>query len=380
MRQFISNLRSHYARPSSASPNASSSTDVNEIPQPSSSERFSRLRPRTSSRPPSPTRTQGVAPLLTIPTCARDIALPNDWNGQIAAAIIHGGEDDDASKQTASTARQLQQIRQNLADSPICFYPFGGADGLYPTLLNHAKVTVLTGIEPWGGVDDIDKALDISKINQSVYGMSLHGGFDGIFDWAEASESYGFNPETLGPLSVTRAAVAHVLNGDRISKLSVSAFDLSEDGHVQFKEVKTKNANNDDVAFWLTNSQGDTTLYLYKQLEINDTNAQAIIHNLHTFLARISQPGDIMQLQKAIPQTLFNYENTRRLLAPPQEFMKAVVCDAKQDDCDTSQPVFLNRGRMRQQMIPLRPIASPNPYIAPSFGYGSKVFIHRPVS
>ena len=190
-------------------------------------------------------------------------------------------------------------------------------------------------------MDDIDKALDISMINQSVYGMSLHGGFDGIFDWAEASESDGFNPETLGPLSVTRAAVAHVFNGDRISKLFVSAFDLSEDGHLHFKDLKTRNANNDDdVAFWLTNSQGETTLYLYKQLKINDTNAQAIIHNLHPFLARISQPGDIMQLQKAIPETLFNYENTRRLLAPPRELMKAVVCDAKQDDCDTSQPVF----------------------------------------
>ena len=379
MRQFISNLRSHYARPSSASSNPSSSNDVNESPQPSSSDAFSGLRPRTSSRPSSPSRTQRLAPLLTIPTRAREIALPDDWNEQIAAAIIDVGEDDDASKQTAATARQLQQIRQNLADSPICFYPFGGADALYPTLLTNAKVTLLTGIEPWGGVDDIDKALDIAKINQAVYGMSFHGGFDGIFDWPEASESYGFNPETLGPLSVTRAAVAHVFNGDRISKLSVSAFDLSEDGHLHFKDLKTRNANNDDVAFWLTNSQGETTLYLYKQLEINDAGAQAIIRNLHAFLAHISQPGDIVQLQKAIPKTLFSYLNTRRLLAPPRELMKAVVCDARQGDSDISQPVFLNRGRMVQQMIPLRPIASANPYIAPSFGYGSKVFIHRPV-
>ena len=95
--------------------------------------------------------TQGLAPLLTIPTFARDIALPDDWNVLIADAIIHIGEDDDASKQTASTARQLQHIRQNLADSPISFYPFDGADALYPTLLSHAKVTILIGVEPWGG-------------------------------------------------------------------------------------------------------------------------------------------------------------------------------------------------------------------------------------
>ena len=374
MRRFISNLQSHYARPSSSSSNASSS-DVNESPQASSST-FSGLRHIGSSRS---SRTQALDTLLAVPPIAREIALPDGLNAQINDHYINVAEDDYYSKQTASTTRQLQDIRRNLADSPICFYPFGGADALYPTLLGNSKLTILTGTEQWGGVDDIDKALDINKIGQSVYGMGLGGGYDGVRDWSEASEGYDFNPGTLGPLSITRAAVAQVFNGDRISSLSVSAFDLSEDGHLHFKDLENRNVNNDDVAFWLTNTQGKTKLYLYKRLSVNYADAHGIINNIHAFLARISQPGQILQLQKAIPESLFNYVDSRRLLAPPSELIKAVVCDAKQEYKNTSQPVFLNQGRMRQQSIPLRSVSSPYSWIGPSFGYGENVFIHRPV-
>lgn len=182
----------------------------------------------------------------------------------MSAEYTHFGADDYNNQQTASTAQQLQDIRRNLADSPICFYPFGGADALYPALLSNAKLTILTGTEEWGKMDDIDKALDVNNIGQSVFGLGLGGGFDGIRDWREAAEDFGFNPGTLGPLSVFRAAVAQVLNGEKIGKLSVSAFDLSEDGHVHFKDVENRHAKNEDVAFWLTTTRGETRLYLLK--------------------------------------------------------------------------------------------------------------------
>ena len=226
-------------------------------------------------------------------------------------------------------------------------------------------------------------SLDFNKIGQSVYGLTpdgntTGGGFDSIADWRKSSEVFGFNPGTLGPLSVARAAVAQFLNGDRISTLSVSAFDLSADGHLHFKDLENNNANNDDVAFWLTNTQGQTKLYLYKMISIDYGDDNEIINNLHAFLGRISEPGHVLQLQKAIPKNLFDYTDTRRLLAPPVELVKAVVCDVQGGYRDISQPVFLSQETMQQQTIPLQPISSPSPYIGPLFGYGQKVFIYRP--
>ena len=159
---------------------------------------------------------------------------------------------------------------------------------------------------------DIAKALDFNKIGQSVYGLTpdgntTGGGFDSIADWQNSFDVCGFNPGTLGPLSVARAAVAQVFNGDRISKLSGSAFDLSEEGHLHFKDLENGNANNNDVAFWLTNTQGQTKLYLYKMVSINYESENEISNNLHAFLGRISQPGQVLLLQKAMQQTLFNY-------------------------------------------------------------------------
>lgn len=126
-------------------------------------------------------------------------------------------------------------------------------------------------------------------------------------------------------------------------------------------------------------TRGDKTLSI-KSLTIGHAEAAGIINNLHALLSRVSQPGQVLQLQKAIPPSLFDAADTGHLLAPPSELIKVVVCDAQRGQNATSQPIFLNQARLRQQTIPLRPISAPYSSIVPSFGYGSNVFIHRPVS
>lgn len=190
------------------------------------------------------------------------------------------------------------------------------------------------------------------------------GGFDSNRDWYEASESYDFQQGTLGPLSVTRAIVAQVLNGESIDRVAVSAFELGERSQLSLNEIQSKRAVNDDIAFWLTNARGQQTLYLYKKLNVDDAQASGIVDNLHALLAHVSQPKQVVQLQKAIPSTLLD---------------DAVVCDQRQGMSRYSQPVFVNEGAMSQVKIPLRSISSAQEWIRPAFGYGSDVFIHRPV-
>lgn len=205
------------------------------------------------------------------------------------------------------------------------------------------------------------------------------GGFDSNRDWYEASESYDFQQGTLGPLSVTRAIVAQVLNGESIDRVAVSAFELGERGQLSFNEIQSKRAVNDDIAFWLTNARGQQTLYLYKKLNVDDAQASGIVDNLHALLAHVSQPKQVVQLQKAIPSTLLDDQDAQRLLAPSSDLIKAVVCDQRQGMSRYSQPVFVNEGAMSQVKIPLRSISSAQEWIRPAFGYGSDVFIHRPV-
>lgn len=108
------------------------------------------------------------------PVQARQVALPSGLTERIRA--LHLQANDDYDRQNLEMARHLQEISTDLGSLYICFYPFGGADGLYPTLLTHAKLNILTVTEPWGRVKDISKALDIDKINESIYGLGLGGG------------------------------------------------------------------------------------------------------------------------------------------------------------------------------------------------------------
>lgn len=108
------------------------------------------------------------------PVQARQVALPSGLTERIRALYLQANDDYD--RQNLEMARHLQEISTDLGSPYICFYPFGGADGLYPTLLTHAKLNILTVTEPWRRVKDISKALDIDKINESIYGLGLGGG------------------------------------------------------------------------------------------------------------------------------------------------------------------------------------------------------------
>ena len=375
MRRFVSSLKfGHSGSASSANPSCSSFNPVDRSHPPSHSATLAPLREIGSCRPSAVARESHLDRLMTIPATARQVALPKRLTERMSARYLQVG--DDVARQNLETVRQLQEISTDLGRLPICFYPFGGADGLYPSLLTHAKLTILTGAEQWGRLKDISKALDIDQIDTSIYGMGLGGGFDGVRDWYEAAEGYGFQPGTLGPLSVTRAIVAQVFNGERIDQVAVSAFELGEGGQIHFKKIPSKHAVNDDIAFWLTNSQGQRTLYLYKKLHIDDAQTSGIIDNLHALLAHVSQPKQVLQLQKGIPHSLFDNHATQRLLAPSSDLIKAVVCDQHQNKNHRSQPVFFNEAALSQERIGLRTVSLAN---RPAFGYGRDVFIHRPV-
>lgn len=319
--------------------------------------------------------------LLSSPSVAHSVSLPASLSMQIVKFVHLGGDDleglqFEAHLQRASTIVQLQQLRKTLPDSPVCFYPCGGADGFYPALLSNAKITVLTGVEPWGGLEDVGRALNFEKTAEHLGGM--WGGFDSKRDWGEGTEDLGFNTGTLGPLSIIRAIAAQTLNGEPVSSLKISAFDIDENSQLQFSAPKPDNANNDNVAFWLTNSEGHSKLYLYYRLRVEESAAPTKIANLHGLLSRISDKGQTLFMEKGIPSDLYRKPNIERLLSPPAMLIKAVICDTYQHK-DHSQPVFLGDTVLKQTTVVLDKVGTER-FVNPKFGYGDRVFVHTPSS
>lgn len=322
--------------------------------------------------------------LLLAPSVAHSVPLPASVGSQIDRAFVNFPRDDPGSLQfqgrvqLASTIGQLQQLRKTLPDSPVCFYPCGGADGFYPALLSNAKITVMTGAEPWGGTEDVKRALNFKKNAGNIGGMGLGGGFDGVRDWGEGAETLGFNMGTLGPLAIARAIAAQALNGESVKSLKISAFDIGENGQLNFSRTKPDNTNNDHVAFWLTNQDGESKLYLYYSLDVDDAAALAKIANLHGLLSRISDKGQTLLMEKGIPSNLYKHENTKHLLSPQASLIRAVVCDTHQSNDCRSQPVFLRDVALQQKTVALDKAPGTASWISPKFGYGDKVFIHTP--
>ncbi|MHA6887445.1 hypothetical protein [Ralstonia pseudosolanacearum] len=322
--------------------------------------------------------------LLSAPSVAHSVPLPASLGSQIDKEFINFPRDNPGSLQfqgrvqLASTIGQLQQLRNNLPDSPVCFYPCGGADGFYPALLSNAKITVMTGAESWGGAEDIKRVLNFAKVAGNISGMGLGGGFDGVRDWREGAEGLGFNMGTLGPLAIARAIAAQALNGESVSSLKISAFDIGENGQLNFSRTKPGNANNDHVAFWLTNQDGESKLYLYYSLDVDEAAALAKIANLHGLLSRISDKGQTLLMEKGIPSSLYEHQNTKHLLSPQASLIKAVICDTHQSNDYRSQPVFLRDVALEQKTVALDKAPGTASWISPKFGYGDKVFIHTP--
>ncbi|WP_260505212.1 hypothetical protein [Ralstonia pseudosolanacearum] len=322
--------------------------------------------------------------LLSIPSAAHSVPLPASLASQIDEKFVNFPRDNPGSLQfqdrvqLASTIDQLQKLRTTFSDIPVCFYPCGGADAFYPTLLSNAKITVMTGAEPWGGMQDVKRALNFEKTANDISGMGLGGGFDGLRDWREGAEGLGFNMGTLGPLAIARAIAAQTLNGESVSNLKISAFDIGEKGQLNFSKANAGNANNNHVAFWLTNSEGESRLYLYYRLDVDDAAALAKIANLHELLSGISDKGQTLLMEKGIPSNLYKHENTKHLLSPQASLIRAVVCDTHQNNDYRSQPVFLRDVALKQKTVALDKAPGTASWISPKFGYGDKVFIHTP--
>ncbi|MEF9344432.1 hypothetical protein V4889_25145, partial [Ralstonia solanacearum species complex bacterium KE101] len=117
-----------------------------------------------------------------------------------------------------------------------------------------------------------------------------------------------------------------------MKSLKISAFDIGENGQLNFSRTKPDNTNNDHVAFWLTNQDGESKLYLYYSLDVDDAAALAKIANLHGLLSRISDKGQTLLMEKGIPSNLYKHENTKHLLSPQASLIRAVVCDTHQSN------------------------------------------------
>ncbi|CAD0309358.1 hypothetical protein ABQZ99_019835 [Xanthomonas hortorum pv. vitians] len=313
--------------------------------------------------------------LLQVPAVARNVPVPANLHANILKLFKESPERDWLGPQEPCTAQQLQAMRGTLADSPVCFYPLGGADAYYPTLLSNAKVTVMTCGNSWGSVADIGRALNVEGSAGGVVTGGQFGGFDSSRDWYVKSEELGFSHGALGPLSVLRAIAAQALNGERVNDIKVCCFDLGSDAGVTYAEAKQDNELNDNIAFWTTTTDGARKLHLCLKLVLPDDEKN--IGSLHALLSKISGPGQTLMLEKAIPDRLYTTKAVQNVLAPPATLLKAIVCDGQDRYSADSQPVYAG-GTWVQETVKLKRAEGTPEWSSAKFGYGDSVFIHRP--
>lgn len=312
-----------------------------------------------------------------MPAVAQNVPVPSNLHADILELFNDSSNRSTLGPQELCTAQQLQALRGTLADSPVCFYPFGGADAYYPTLLSNARVTVMTSGGPWGSVADIDRALNAEGTPGYAVAGGCFGGFDSIRDWGELSGDLGFSPGTLGPLSVFRAIAAQALNGERVNDVKVCGFDLGSDAGLTFAKAKQGKELNDNVAFWTTTTDGTRKLHLCLNLHLPKDEKN--IGSLHALLSKISGPGQTLMLEKGIPDNLVASPGARSVLSPPATLLKAIVCDRHHENRTASQPVYAG-GTWEKETIKLKRSEGTPDWSSPQFGYGDSVFIHRPAS
>ena len=315
--------------------------------------------------------------LLQVPAVAQNVPVPSNLHDDILKLFKDSSDRSRLGPQELCTAQQLQAIRGTLADSPVCFYPFGGADAYYPTLLSNARVTVMTSGGSWGSVADIGRALNADGRAGGAVAGGCFGGFDSIRDWGELSEDLGFSEGTLGPLSVFRAIAAQALNGERVNDIKVCGFDLGSDAGVTYAKAKPGKELNDNVAFWTTTTDGARKLHLCLSLHLPDDEKN--IGSLHALLSKISGPGQMLMLEKGIPDSLFATQAVQNVLAPPATLLKAIVCDGHLKHKTSAQPVYAG-GTWAQETFKLKRAEGTSEWSSPKFGYSDSVFIHRPGS
>ncbi|WCM95098.1 hypothetical protein M5C99_10470 [Acidovorax sp. NCPPB 2350] len=303
--------------------------------------------------------------------------MPRSLHANILKLFNDSSERSRLGRQELCTAQQLQAIRGTLADSPVCFYPFGGADAYYPGMLSNAKVTIMTTGESWGRVADIGRALNTDGTAGGVITGGCFGGFDSVRDWGEMSGNLGFSDGTLGPLSVLRAIAAQALNGERVNDIKVCGFDLANDAGVTYTKAKQGAELNDNIAFWTTTTDGARKLHLCLNLNLPDDEKN--IGMLHALLSKISGTGQMLMLEKGIPDSLYATPSVQNVLAPPAKLLKAIVCDGQLTHQTSSQPVYAG-GTWAQETLKLKRADGTSEWTSPKFGYSDTVFIHRPSS
>jgi hypothetical protein len=333
--------------------------------------------PTSSGQAATSATSRALEALLQVPAVAQNVPVPGNLHADILKLFNDSSDGSRLGTQELCTAQQLQAIRRTLADSPVCFYPFGGADAYYPTLLSNARVTLMTSGGSWGSVADIDRALTTDGRAGGAVTGGCFGGFDSIRDWGELSEDLNFSRGTLGPLSVLRAIAAQALNGERVNDIKVCGFYLGSEAGITYVHAKQGKEPNDNVAFWTTTTDGARKLHLCLKLHLPDDERN--IGSLHALLSKISGPGQTLMLEKGIPDSLFAAPGVRTVLSPPATLLKAIVCDGQLNHTTSSQPVYAG-GTWAKETTKLKRTEGTSEWSHPKFGYGHSVFIHRPGS
>ena len=107
-----------------------------------------------------------------------------------AICIVPGGQNFQGQfKEGAlNTMDKMSLIRRSIPEcaASVCYYPCGGHDIIFPTLLTDAQTFVFTGAEHWGSVSKSDPTSEVPQLG-GLYN------FDSRRQWWEGNESKSYN-------------------------------------------------------------------------------------------------------------------------------------------------------------------------------------------
>lgn len=358
--------------------------------------------------------------LLKIPNCASDIS-------EVISLVDPSTIRHDFTTNGACDPRKLdlvnlpliqKDICKQALESEVCFYPFGGADTLAPALLTDASVVLMTGGEPWGYVEDVEKLkvnplrlFGIGSKTNNLDDPNSRGTFDSLYGWTHTN-LFGKNfkietsKNTMGPHAIPRAIAAEMLRGREVESVHVASLraDNQDDGcllddknemhYVKMGgNLETKEPFSQHVSFWITMKDGKRKAYVYKAIHLKDDDylhglaekmkvpdgfnqaqeeKRRVIADLHQVLSKISNDHELVLLEKAIPQGVLDSKNSpemekraRELVSPPEHLIKAVVCDEK---LNQKVPQTIGYEGLNRQDVCFQPFGT-------TFGYGETLHV-----
>jgi hypothetical protein len=328
--------------------------------------------------------------LLTVPECAQTL----DDNVLTAYAEKSPNIQELRSREDIV---KLLTLRNELGPYDTLHVPCGGADTFYSSITHNAPVEVLTGGEPFGNPAEAAEVISRTPLPRGLTGLGSYklaglssyefvgfdsgGAYDGIYNW-QRSDELGCTKGTLGPLAIYRALAAEDLlrpNGPKIAKIDVASFTI--DSNATFHPKPCEKGVNDNLAFWLTRTDGTMKIVLYHTMRfpcqtLADTKK---IDALLAFESQVTPKNGMGMLIKGTPLTLHGkpsesgqdvatLRDIQHLMTPPKDLVKSVMTDSRllMGKPEQSQPVYVEHGGEATRVVDVQ------------FGYGSKLFVYLP--